>query len=120
MLKKFVVLTVLICSSFLFANSAPMVTGVSISQRTDGSGTVDIWYTLSDANNDRCSISVLVSDNGGSSLAVSVINSEAIARTAVNILLRRIGDPAIGEKIFQMVKVEPSIVAGSVEVKERW
>ena len=48
------------------------------------------------------------------------INPEAIARAAVNILLRRIGDPAIGEKIFQMVRVEPSIVAGSVEVNERW
>ena len=62
---------VLCCSSFLFANSAPEVSSVSVSQRTDGSGTVDIYYTLSDADSDRCSISIEVSDNSGSSWGVS-------------------------------------------------
>ena len=53
-------------ASVCWANSAPTVTGVSASQRTDGSGIVDISYTLSDADGDQCEIQVLVSSDGGS------------------------------------------------------
>jgi hypothetical protein len=52
------------------ANSTPSVTGVSASQRTDGSGIVDIAYTLSEADGDLCEIDVKVSDDGGSTWAI--------------------------------------------------
>ena len=39
--------------------------------RTDGSGIVDIYYTLSDADNDHCTVSIEVSDDGGSSWNVT-------------------------------------------------
>ena len=54
-----------------FANTAPTVTNVSVSQRTDGSGTVDIYYTLSDTDNDRCNINILVSDDSGNSWTIT-------------------------------------------------
>ena len=59
-----IILTLLV-GSVCFANSAPVVSNVSVSQRTDGSGIVDISYTLSDADNNRCTVSVVVSNNGG-------------------------------------------------------
>jgi hypothetical protein len=55
----------------VFANSAPVVSNVSVSQRTDGSGIVDISYTLSDADNDRCTVSVVVSNDGGSTWTIT-------------------------------------------------
>ena len=52
----------------LFAQAtAPEVSNVTASQRTDGSKIVDIWYDLYDANDDLCNISVKVSANNGSS-----------------------------------------------------
>ena len=50
----------------LMAQSAPDVTNVSFAQRTDGSGIVDITYDVSDADGDVLTISLLVSDDGGS------------------------------------------------------
>ena len=51
----------------LFAQAtAPEVSNVTASQRTDGSKIVDIWYDLYDANDDLCNISVKVSANDGS------------------------------------------------------
>jgi hypothetical protein len=61
----------LVLSTLCLANSAPTVTSVTAQQRTDGSGIVDIWYTLGDADNDRCDISISVSDDGGSTWNVS-------------------------------------------------
>ena len=55
----------IVFTPLVFANTAPSVSNITVSQRTDGSGIVDIYYTLSDADNDRCTISVLVSSNGG-------------------------------------------------------
>jgi len=53
------------------ANSSPTVTNVLASQRTDGSGIVDVYYTLTDADNDACEITVMFSDNGGSTWAIT-------------------------------------------------
>ncbi len=53
------------------ANTAPIVSNVSASQRTDGSGIVDIAYRLTDADSDSCKITVLVSDNGGSTWSIT-------------------------------------------------
>ncbi len=57
------------------ANTAPIVSNVSASQRTDGSGIVDISYRLTDADGDSCTITVLVSDNGGSSWNITPNNT---------------------------------------------
>ncbi len=48
-------------------NTAPEVSNVSASQRTDGSKIVDIYYDLYDANGELCDISVKLSSNNGSS-----------------------------------------------------
>ncbi len=58
-------LFLLLLTSPALANTAPVV-DVTANQRTDGSGIVDIDYTLSDADGDNCDISVVVSDDGGS------------------------------------------------------
>jgi len=48
-----------------FANTSPQVSNVTASQRTDGSGIVDIGYTLNDADSDDCTVSIEVSNDGG-------------------------------------------------------
>jgi hypothetical protein len=48
----------------------PQVTVNSVSQRTDGTKTVDIYYDLADVNNDACAISIFVSENNGSTYAI--------------------------------------------------
>lgn len=57
------------CSS-AFANSAPVVSSVTASQRGDDSKLVDIYYNLADADGDNCTVWVFVSDDGGSSWRV--------------------------------------------------
>jgi len=57
----------------IFANSAPVVSNVTVSQRTDGSKLVDIRYSLSDADGDRCTVSVQVSSDGGSTWTVPAV-----------------------------------------------
>jgi formylglycine-generating enzyme required for sulfatase activity len=47
--------------------TAPVVSNVSASQRSDGSKIVDIYYDLFDSNNDLCDISFKLSNNIGSS-----------------------------------------------------
>lgn len=51
----------------VWANSAPEISEITASQRNDNSGIVDISYTLTDADNDPCTLSVLVSNDNGSS-----------------------------------------------------
>ncbi len=67
----FPLLGMVVMSSVCWANSAPTVTGVSATQRTDGSGIVDIYYTLDDADWNRCTISVKVSNGGGSTWTIT-------------------------------------------------
>jgi len=64
-----------LCSSSVIANTAPTVTNVTASQRTDGSGVVDISYTLTDADNDKCSVSVVVSNDRGNTWAITPSSS---------------------------------------------
>ncbi len=56
--------------SVCWANSAPIVSGVSATQRTDGSGIVDISYTLTDMDWNLCTISLKVSNDGGSTWTI--------------------------------------------------
>lgn len=51
----------------LIRNTAPVVSNVCASQRTDGSKIVDIWYDLYDANDELCDITLKLSANGGAS-----------------------------------------------------
>ncbi len=53
-------------------NNIPLVTNVIASQRTDDSGIVDISYTLTDEDNDRCTVRMQVSDDGGQTWEVSI------------------------------------------------
>ena len=64
------ILVFLFIGSICFANTAPTVSSVTASQRTDGSGVVDISYTLTDADNDKYTVSVLVSNDGGSTWTI--------------------------------------------------
>jgi hypothetical protein len=55
------------CLSGLAANIPPEVANVTASQRTDGSGLVDIYYDVADTENDSLTIELIISlDNGGS------------------------------------------------------
>ena len=61
----FTLLVIVVFSGIVFANSSPSVSNVIANQKTDGSGIVDIYYTLSDADGDKCDIKMVVSDDGG-------------------------------------------------------
>lgn len=43
------------------------VSNISTSQRTDGSGIVDIYYTLDNTNGNNCTVSIVASNDGGAS-----------------------------------------------------
>ncbi|HEV57077.1 MAG TPA: hypothetical protein ENN87_06215, partial [Phycisphaerales bacterium] len=53
-----------------WANSNPVVSNVTASQRTDGSGKVDIRYNLADADGDKCTVTVQVSNDDGATWTV--------------------------------------------------
>jgi formylglycine-generating enzyme required for sulfatase activity len=63
-----------ILGTFVWANSAPVVSNVSASQRADDSKLVDIYYNLADADGDACTVWVVISDDGGASWKVPAIN----------------------------------------------
>ena len=52
------------------SNTAPVVSNVTVSQRTDGSKIVDIYYDLYDADDELCDISFKLSANGGASFNI--------------------------------------------------
>lgn len=49
--------------------SSPIVYNTTVAQRTDGSKLVDIYYSLFDSDNDPCTVSLLLSTNGGDNFA---------------------------------------------------
>lgn len=54
------------------SNSPPVVTNITVSQRTDGSQMVDIRYDLADADGDACDIFVEATSDGGASWTVPI------------------------------------------------
>ncbi|UCD27569.1 MAG: SUMF1/EgtB/PvdO family nonheme iron enzyme, partial [Planctomycetota bacterium] len=62
---------VLVVGPPVWAASAPVVSNVTASQRSDGTRKVDIHYDLADADGDACTISVLASNDGGQTWTVS-------------------------------------------------
>ncbi|MBI9019061.1 MAG: SUMF1/EgtB/PvdO family nonheme iron enzyme [Phycisphaerae bacterium] len=77
-LKSMVLLMVLTMSFSLWANTAPKVRNVRVSQKTDDSKLVDIYYDLIDEDGDACTVWVAVSDDGGVSWTVPVDNFSGI------------------------------------------
>jgi formylglycine-generating enzyme required for sulfatase activity len=69
MKKEFITITAifltLLIAENLLANSAPVVSNVTASQRSDESKLVDIYYNLSDADGDTCTVWAFVSDDDG-------------------------------------------------------
>ncbi|MFC1761472.1 formylglycine-generating enzyme family protein [Planctomycetota bacterium] len=59
------ILILFACISVCWANTAPEVSEVTAIPRTDGSGIVDISYTLADVDGDSCVVGIQVSDDGG-------------------------------------------------------
>ncbi len=55
-----------------WANNAPVVSNITVSQRTDGSKLVDIYYSLADADGDTCTVTVLASDDNGATWTVPI------------------------------------------------
>ena len=51
-------------------NIHPKITSVAIIPRTDGSKFMDIYYSLSDHENDACTVSIKVSNDGGANYTV--------------------------------------------------
>ena len=70
MKKFFSILIFVFLSGFCIADALPEVTNVTASQREDGSGIVDIKYTLSNAESGGSYIQVQVSDDGGTTWTV--------------------------------------------------
>jgi len=62
----------LMAAATAWANSPPVVSNVTASQRTDGTKKVDIHYDLADGDGDACTVSVVASDDGGSTWSVPV------------------------------------------------
>jgi len=66
-MKYTFILAILSFAGMCIAQTAPAVYNVTASQRTDGSKLVDIYYNLSDLDNDLCSVYVRLSLNNGQS-----------------------------------------------------
>jgi hypothetical protein len=64
------ILSALLITETLSANSSPVISNVTASQRSDESKLVDIYYNLSDADGDTCTVWAFVSDDNGVSWRV--------------------------------------------------
>ena len=64
---------IMVLTAPVFANSAPVVSNVSASQRGDDSKLVDIYYNLADADADNCTVWVTVSLDGGLTWSVPAV-----------------------------------------------
>ena len=52
----------------------PNISNVTVSQRSDNSKLVDIFYDLSDTDSNTCTITIEVSDDGGANYTVPAVN----------------------------------------------
>jgi formylglycine-generating enzyme required for sulfatase activity len=69
-----IMLSFLAIPAVVCGNSPPIVSNVTATQRADDSKLVDIYYNLSDADGDNCTIWVVISDNGGSTWTVPAMS----------------------------------------------
>ncbi|MCB1151395.1 hypothetical protein KDK88_07580, partial [bacterium] len=72
------VLLLLAAPAVLLAE-APVVSDVTLAQRLDGSGLVDVTYTLTDADTDTLAVTLQASDDGGQTwtLPVETVSGDA-------------------------------------------
>ena len=75
MKTKIIFLALLLFTASLFANEPPIVENVVANQRTDGSGIVDIYYDISDADGDTLYIELKLSEDGGNDFTIEPANT---------------------------------------------
>ena len=78
------VLLVMFFAGVVFGNSAPDVSNVRVSQRSDDSKLVDIYFNLSDSDGDSCTVWISVSDDGGATWSVPVDNFSGAVGSSVS------------------------------------
>ncbi len=100
---------ILLMQASVFANSGPVVSGVSANQRGDESKLVDIHYDLADADGDTCTVWVVVSDNGGANWRVP-------ARTFTGDIGNSIA-PGIGKSVVWDAGVDMPGKVGTYKVR---
>jgi formylglycine-generating enzyme required for sulfatase activity len=61
----------LLSIALLNANEAPIVSGMSAAQRSDGSYMVDVYYSVQDADSAHITIGLMVSSDGGNTWNIS-------------------------------------------------
>jgi len=66
-MKKVLLIMLVFAALSLWSNSVPVVTITSVNQRIDGSMLIDIYYNLYDADANVMTVSLQVSNDGGSS-----------------------------------------------------
>lgn len=69
-MKRIILLSLFILAITIVQAEEPTVSNVTASQRTDGSKIVDIYYDVSDGDGDTLTISLELSDDGGSSWSI--------------------------------------------------
>jgi len=69
------VLLLVLSPVLCLANSAPVVSGVTATQRADDSKLVDIYYNLMDADGDNCTVWITASDDNGNSWQVPILTT---------------------------------------------
>ena len=77
------ILAILVVSTNLWANQAPVVSNVSVSVRADDSKLVDISYDLADPDGDNCTVWVFATNNGGTNWNVPVFTLIGDAGAAI-------------------------------------
>ncbi len=83
-MKYLWLLVLIVFTNCIYANSAPEISNIYAVQRTDDSGIVDISYTLTDADGDSCIVSMLISDDGGSTWNVSATDISGDLGSAIS------------------------------------
>ena len=94
-------------SADLLANSAPVVSNVTASQRTDVSKKVDIGYDLTDADGDACTVSVQVSNDAGATWTVPASTFDGGSAVGAGVT------PGTGKLIVWDSKIDQPGVFGS-------
>ena len=94
----------------VLANSAPVVSNVTASQRTDSSKKVDLRYNLADADGDACTVAVIVSNDAGATWTVSATALTGAVGSGVT--------PGVGKLIVWDCRVDlPGAVGSQFKVK---
>ena len=84
-MRKIVLILTLLSIAVIYAqdNTAPVVSNVTFSQRTDGSFMVDVYYDVNDADNNTMDVTMQVSDDAGTSWNLSCVQISGDAGTGI-------------------------------------